>query len=53
MSTLVRVSSERPQEAMTQFHKARLQDRLTLLSTGVNITGNVCSETSPEEEAHV
>ena len=28
----------------SQFHKARLQDVSTLLSTGINITGNVCSE---------
>ena len=36
-----------------QFHEARLQDVSTSLSTGVNVTGNVCSKASPEEEAHV
>ena len=37
----------------TQFHEAGSQDVLTSLLTGVNITGNVCSEASPEEETHV
>ena len=36
-----------------QFHEDRLQDVSTSLLTGVNVTGNVCRESSPEEEAHV
>ena len=31
------------------FHEAGLQEVSTSLSTGINITGNICSEASPEE----
>ena len=31
------------------FHEAELQEDSTSLSTGINITGNVCNEDSPEE----
>ena len=37
----------RPQEALLQ--KAGLQKVSTSLLTGINITGNVCSEASAEE----
>ena len=37
----------------TQFHELGLQELSTLLSTGVNVTGNVCSKTNAEEKAHV
>ena len=37
----------------TQFQEAWLQEVSTSLSTSVNIAGNVCSEASPEEAAHV
>ena len=33
----------------TQFHEAGLQKVSTSLSIGINVTGNVCSEASPEE----
>ena len=47
MSTPVRVSrSERPGEDLPS---RRLQEPSTTLSTGVSITGNVCSEASLEE----
>ena len=29
-----------------------LQELSTLRSAGVNVTGNVCSKTNPEEKAH-
>ena len=37
----------------TQFHEAGLQKVPASFSTGINVTGNVCSELSPEEEAHI
>ena len=49
MATPVRVSrsaSERPREDLPP---RRLQEPSTSLSTGVSITGNVCSEASLEE----
>ena len=51
MSTLVHVSSERPQDDL--FHKAGLQDVSTLFLTDVNVTRNVASKASSEEGAHV
>ena len=55
MSTLVpwRVSSERPQKDLVSLMNWGLQELLTSLLTGINITGNVCSNTSPEEKTHV
>ena len=48
MSTLVCVPSERPRENSV----SRSQAAGSFL-TGVDVTGNVCSEASPEEEAHI
>ena len=54
MSTLGRILSEGLEKArFTVMELGRLQEVSNSLSTGINVTGNTCSEASPEEQACV